>query len=77
MFNNVAAVYPCRVKRNQMRQLHLGNGGWGRGKKTPPKCFANELIASRPRKGELPPVLPRCPAASLGVNVYYKRHLYI
>lgn len=33
MFNNVAAVYPCRVKRNQMRQLHLGNGGLGRGEK--------------------------------------------
>lgn len=28
MFNNVAAVYPCRVKRNQMRQLHLEMGGW-------------------------------------------------
>lgn len=53
MFNNVAAVYPCRVKRNQMRQLHLEMGGWVGEKKTPSKCFANELIASRPRKREL------------------------
>lgn len=27
--NNAAAVYPCGVKRNQMRLLHLENGGGG------------------------------------------------
>lgn len=44
----MAAVYPCGVKRNQMRLLHLENVGetcWGR--KIPQQCL-NGLTASGP-----------------------------
>ncbi|XP_050656288.1 dapper homolog 3-like [Macaca thibetana thibetana] len=46
--NNAAAVYPCGVKRNQMRLLHLENGGGG-------GLGEKDIVSRKPRASPLSP----------------------